>query len=164
MTVAAAALCFARAVSRKAGLPPPSAESLMPPTSRPQPRAEILEIDAYVPGKAAPAGAGKTYKLSSNESPLGPPPRRTEAFAKPRARWRSTATARQGTAAGDRRAARLDPARLICGNGSDELIGLLAQAYLGARRRGALQPVGFVSYPIAIRAAGGTPVIAPERD
>ena len=53
----------------------------MPPTSRPQPRAEILEIDAYVPGKAAPAGAGKTYKLSSNESPLGPSPKAAQAFA-----------------------------------------------------------------------------------
>ncbi|MBV8472093.1 MAG: histidinol-phosphate transaminase, partial [Hyphomicrobiales bacterium] len=49
-------------------------------TMRPQPRAEIMAIDAYVPGKSAVAGLAKVYKLSSNESPLGPSPRAIEAF------------------------------------------------------------------------------------
>ena len=53
----------------------------MPPASRPQPRAEILAIDAYIPGKSAPAGPAKTYKLSSNESPLGPSPKAVRAAA-----------------------------------------------------------------------------------
>jgi histidinol-phosphate aminotransferase len=58
----------------------------------------------------------------------------------------------------------LDPSRVICGNGSDELFGLLAHAYLGPGEEGLYSEYGFLEYPICIRAAGGTPVIAPEAD
>ena len=46
---------------------------------RPQPRAAILEIDPYVPGKSRVPGVDKVHKLSSNESPLGPSPKAVEA-------------------------------------------------------------------------------------
>ena len=39
---------------------------------RPQPRPGVLDIDAYVPGRSSAPGAAKVFKLSSNESPLGP--------------------------------------------------------------------------------------------
>ena len=42
---------------------------------RPQPRAGVLKIDAYVPGKSAAPGAERVFKLSSNETPLGPSPK-----------------------------------------------------------------------------------------
>ena len=43
-----------------------------PDQARPTPRAGIMDIEAYVPGKStAPAGVAKVYKLSSNENPLG---------------------------------------------------------------------------------------------
>ncbi|HXT05709.1 MAG TPA: histidinol-phosphate transaminase [Roseiarcus sp.] len=135
------------------------------PAPRPQPRPELLEIEAYVPGKPAPAGAGKTYKLSSNESPLGPSPKAIAAYREAAA---NLASYPDGGASALRHAigARhgLDPARLLCGNGSDELIGLIAQVLLTSGDEGLYSQFGFVSYPIAIRAAGGTPVIAPERD
>lgn len=135
------------------------------PAPRPQPRPELLEIEAYVPGKPAPAGAGKTYKLSSNESPLGPSPKAIAAYREAAA---NLASYPDGGASALRHAigARhgVDPARLLCGNGSDELIGLIAQVLLTPGDEGLYSQFGFVSYPIAIRAAGGTPVIAPERD
>ncbi|TIQ24102.1 MAG: histidinol-phosphate transaminase, partial [Mesorhizobium sp.] len=47
---------------------------------RPTPRAGIMDIEAYVPGKStAPAGVTKVHKLSSNENPLGPSPKAIEA-------------------------------------------------------------------------------------
>src|SRR5947209_4764493 len=106
----------------------------MPPhSSRPQPRAEVLAIDAYVPGKSAPAGAAKTYKLSSNESPLGPSPKAVKAYAEAAA---SLALYPDGSSHVLREAVGavhgLDPQRILCGNGSDELIGLIAQTFLSA--------------------------------
>ena len=54
--------------------------SQTPDKARPTPRAGIMDIDAYVPGKStAPAGVAKVYKLSSNENPLGPSPKAIEA-------------------------------------------------------------------------------------
>ena len=46
---------------------------------RPQPRAGVMAIDPYVPGKSGAKG-GKVFKLSSNESPLGPSPKALEAY------------------------------------------------------------------------------------
>ena len=131
--------------------------------SPPAPRPEVLAIEAYTPGKSAPAGAGKTYKLSSNESPLGPSPKAIAAFGEASA---NLALYPDGGASALRRAigARhgLEPQRILCGNGSDELIGLIAQVFLTPGDEGLYSQFGFLSYPIAIRAAGGTPVIAPE--
>ncbi len=133
--------------------------------SRPQPRAELLAIEAYVPGKPAPASASKTYKLSSNESPVGPSPSAIAAFrdaAATLALYPDGAAQTLRRAIGERHG--LDPARILCGNGSDELIGLLAQVFLKPGDEALYSQFGFLSYPIAIRAAGGTPVVAPERD
>src|SRR6185436_1610018 len=49
-------------------------------TTRPQPRKGVLEIDAYVPGKSSAPGVAKVYKLSSNETPLGPSPKAIAAY------------------------------------------------------------------------------------
>jgi histidinol-phosphate aminotransferase len=93
----------------------------------PKPRPGILEIEAYVPGKSkAPAGI-KLHKLSSNETPLGPSPHAIAAY-------KTAAEALElypdGTAEKLRNAIAhrygLDPARILCGAGSDELLSLLA--------------------------------------
>ena len=44
------------------------------------PRPSILSIEPYVGGRSQTAGAGPTYKMSSNESPLGPSARAIAAF------------------------------------------------------------------------------------
>ena len=135
----------------------------MPPL-RPQPRANVLAIEAYTPGKSAAPGAGRTHKLSSNESPLGPSPQAVEAYAEA-ARTLALYPDGGSTALKEAVAARygLDPAGLMFGNGSDELLGLIAQTFISPGEEGLYSQYGFLSYPIAIRAAGGVPVVAPER-
>ena len=113
---------------------------------QPQPRPEILAIDAYVPGKSRVAGVAKVHKLSSNESPLGPSPKAIEAF---RALAASLALYPDGASTALREAIGrrygLDPARIICGNGSDELLALLAHAFLRPGDEGLYSQYGFLN-------------------
>jgi histidinol-phosphate aminotransferase len=131
----------------------------------PKARPGILDIDIYVPGKSkAPAGV-KLHKLSSNENPLGASPKAIEAFRQAGAslelypdgsaeKLRNAIAGRYG----------LDPARIICGAGSDELLSLIAYAYLGPGDEGLYSQHGFLVYRIATLAAGATPVVAPEKN
>jgi len=132
---------------------------------KPQPRPELLAIDAYVPGASGAGGAAKIHKLSSNESPLGPSPRAIAAF---RAESDKLALYPDGSATALRAAIAdrygLDTDRILCGNGSDELLGLLAHVFLSPGEEAVYSQYGFLEYPIAIRAAGGVPVVAPETD
>ena len=129
----------------------------------PTPRPGILDIDAYVPGDSEIAGAGKIIKLSSNETPLGPSPAAVAAY---RAAGGELERYPDGDATALRHAigARmgLDPQRIVCGAGSDELLNLLAQAYLGPGDEAIYTQHGFMVYRIAILANGATPVVAPE--
>lgn len=133
--------------------------------TRPVPRPGVLDIEAYVPGKsAAPAGV-KLHKLSSNETPLGPSPKAIAAYGSiadklelypdgSSSKLRQAIAGRYG----------LDPARLICGTGSDELLQLVTKAYLGDGDEGVFTEHGFLVYRIAILAAGGKPVVVPEKN
>ncbi len=131
----------------------------------PKPRPGVLDIEAYVPGESHVPGGLKPVKLSSNETPLGPSPKAIEAFAAA-----GTALERypDGQASALRQAiARrfgLNPDRIVCGAGSDELISLIAHAYLGPGDEGLYTEHGFLLYRIVILAAGATPVVAPEKD
>lgn len=132
---------------------------------RPVPRPGVLDIAAYVPGKSKAAGGVKLHKLSSNETPLGASPKAIAAFASVGDRLELYPDG----AASDLREAigrvyGLDPARLVCGNGSDDLLHLLTMAYVGPGDEGLYSQYGFLVYPIAITAAGGTCVVAPEKD
>jgi histidinol-phosphate aminotransferase len=53
----------------------------MSSTDMPRPKPGVLDIAAYVPGRETVHGAAKVYKLSSNETPLGPSPKVAEAIA-----------------------------------------------------------------------------------
>lgn len=133
--------------------------------SRPQPRAGVMAIDPYKPGKSGAPGVGKVFKLSSNETPLGPSPRAKEALKKIVDRLEIYP---DGTAMALREAigARngLDPARIVCGAGSDEVISLLTYAYVGPGDETICTRHSFAIYRIATLAAGGTPVIAQEKN
>jgi histidinol-phosphate aminotransferase len=132
---------------------------------KPLPRPEILAIDPYVPGKSNVPGVAKAHKLSSNESPLGPSPKAIEAV---RALADSLELYPDGASTALREAIGrrygLDASRIICGNGSDELLALLAHVFLHPGDEGLYSQYGFLTYPICIRAAGGVPVIAKETD
>lgn len=132
----------------------------------PRPHAGILAVDPYVPGKSkAPGVAGPIFKLSSNETPLGPSPKAIAAF---QASVGALAAYPDGTAAPLRAAIgrrhRLDPEQIVCGAGSDEILFLLANIYLEPGDEGIVTQHGFLLYPTAILAAGGTPVVVADRD
>ena len=134
-------------------------------SARPVPRHGVMSIEAYVPGRsAAPAGV-KVHKLSSNETPLGPSPRAIEAAGAAMGRlayYPDGSSIRLRDAIAHKFG--LDPARLVCGNGSDELLSLLTMSYVGPGDEGVFCEHGFLVYRIAILAAGGIPVVAKERD
>ncbi len=131
----------------------------------PAPRPGIMDISAYVPGRSRAGGGGPVYKLSSNESPLGASPRARAAFMElaDRLELYPDGSARElREALADRHG--LNAERIVCGNGSDELLELLAHAYLGPGDEAIYSEHGFLVYPIAIKANGATPVAAPEKN
>ncbi len=130
---------------------------------RPLPRAGVLEIAAYVPGRQKATGGGRLHKLSSNETPLGASPKARAAYAAVADKlelYPDGASTDLRQAIADVHG--LNPDNLICGAGSDELLSLIAYAYLGDGHEAVYSRHGFLVYEIAIRAAGATPVIAPE--
>ncbi len=132
---------------------------------RPQPRAGVLDIEAYVPGKSSAPGAAKIFKLSSNETPLGPSPRAIAAYQSVAAHLEdypdgSASELREAIG----RAFGLDPERIVCGAGSDDLLNLLARAYLADGDEAIHTTHGFLVYPIATLGTGARPVAAAETD
>jgi len=132
---------------------------------RPQPRPGVLDIDPYVPGKSAAPGVARVFKLSSNETPLGPSPRAIAAY-------RAAADHLQDYPDGASTALReaigrafgLDPNRIVCGAGSDDLLNLLADAYLRDGDEAIYTTHGFLVYPIATLGSGAKPIVAPEKN
>jgi len=132
---------------------------------RPVPQSGILDISPYVPGKSAAHGAGPVYKLSANENPLGPSPKAVEAFnnaGNELALYPDGAATRLREALGAHYG--LNPDHIVCGAGSDEILGLLAHAFLGPGDEAVYSQYGFLVYPIAIRTQSAKPVVAPESD
>jgi histidinol-phosphate aminotransferase len=131
--------------------------------TRPRPRPGVLAIDPYIPGQSSAPGAANIFKLSANETPLGPSPHAREAlrgFADRLQDYPDGAATVLREAIGTRHG--FDPARIVCGNGSDEILHLLASAYIGPGDEGIFTEHGFLVYKIAILAAGGVPIVAGE--
>lgn len=134
-------------------------------TSQPQPKPGIMDIQPYVGGKSKAEGAQRVIKLSSNENPWGPSPKAIAAYeaeAKNLHRYPDGghSTLREAIAG----VTKLPAAQLICGAGSDELIGMLVHAYAGAGDEVLYSQHGFLMYKIYALANGATPVTAPEKD
>lgn len=128
-------------------------------------RSGILDIAAYVPGESKVPGGLTPAKLSSNETPLGPSPAAIEAFkaaAGELERYPDGQATRLREAIARRYG--LDMTRIVCGSGSDELLGLLARGYLGPGDEAIYTEHGFLVYRIAILTNGATPVVVRERD
>jgi histidinol-phosphate aminotransferase len=130
----------------------------------PVPRPGILDIVPYVGGDAKIAGVKRPIRLASNESALGPSPKAIAAY---RALAGEVHRYPEGNAQELREALGrhhgLDPARIVCGAGSDELIALLLRCYAGQGDEVLYSRHGFLMYPIGARSVGATPIAAPER-
>jgi histidinol-phosphate aminotransferase len=124
--------------------------------SRPRPRPEILGIAPYVPGESkAGSGANRVVKLSSNEGAFGVPPAARaayEAAAGSLHRYPDGGSTALRRAIGARFG--LDPERIVCGAGSDDLIYQLCLAYGGPGTELMMSEHGFSIYEIAGLYAG----------
>src|SRR5271165_2705442 len=141
------------------------AERSLKSMPRPQPRPGVLAIDPYVPGKSSAPGVAKVFKLSSNETPLGPSPHAIAAYremADHLQDYPDGASTALREAIG--RAFGLDPDRIVCGAGSDDLLNLLADAYLSDGDEAIHTTHGFLVYPIATLGSGAKPIVAAEKN
>lgn len=133
--------------------------------TKPAPKEWILGISPYVPGKAAADDGRPLIKLSANENPLGTGDAARVALV---AATADLATYPDPGAAKLREAIAqahgLDPARVIYGTGSDELLHIAASAYAGPGDEVLYVRYGFSVYDIAARRVGAIPVIAPDAD
>ncbi len=129
----------------------------------PTPRPGIMDVAPYIGGESKAAGVNRVIRLASNENPLGPSPKAVAAYA---AEQDDLHRYPDGGALALRQAIAesegLDPARIACGAGSDELIALLVRAYAGPGDEVLYSEHGFLMYGISARTAGATVVAAPE--
>ncbi|MBN7795277.1 histidinol-phosphate transaminase [Parahaliea mediterranea] len=123
------------------------------------------KLAPYVQGQSRIDGVEKPIKLSSNESSHGPSPAALAAFeAAAPALHRYPDGSQQALREAIARVHGLDAGRIICGNGSDELISLMVRAYVSAGDDVLLSENGFIMSNIHCTAQGANLLIAPERD
>lgn len=129
------------------------------------PRPSILSIEPYVGGSSKIPGVNRIVKLSSNEGAFGVPPGAQAAYAKLAAELHRYPDG-GSTALREAIAARfgLNSEKIVCGNGSDELIGHIVMAYGGEGTELVMSAHGFVMYDIAGRYAGCQVIKVPERN
>ncbi|HEY0959245.1 MAG TPA: histidinol-phosphate transaminase [Novosphingobium sp.] len=128
------------------------------------PKPWISAIHAYVPGKSAGKDGRPLIKLSANENPLGTSTKALAARgdAVPPSLYPDPDSNALRAALGALHG--IDPARILCGTGSGELLGVAASAYAGPGDEILYVRYGFSLYEIVARRCGATPVIAPDAD
>lgn len=130
----------------------------------------IYSIKPYKPGKPLDElereyGISGSIKLASNENPLGPSPKAAEAMQSSIANLH-----RYPDGSGYRLTRKLaeklgtDAEKIVLGNGSDEVIGMLCRALLTSRDEAVMSAPSFLMYEILVRSVGATPVFVPLRD
>jgi histidinol-phosphate aminotransferase len=131
---------------------------------------DIASLTPYVPGKPVEElerelGIPKAIKLASNENPLGPSPKALAVLAEATAtlhRYPDGGAHKLRVALADRW--KVQPDQVILGNGSDEIIGLLARTFLSPGDEAVMADQTFVIYKMEVTAAHGKPVIVPMRE
>lgn len=127
------------------------------------PKPSILQINPYKGGLSKAKDGQKVIKLSSNETPLGASPKAIEAYKKEAEnlkRYPDGGATLLRQAIGE--VYNLDPERIVCGSGSDELISFLCLAYAGVGSEVIYTEHGFLMYKIYALTVGATPVSVPE--
>lgn len=123
----------------------------------------VLRLAPYMQGQSSIEGVSNPIKLSSNESSHGPSPKAVEAYhqaAKQLNRYPDGSQSALRAAIAE--VYSLDPDRIICGNGSDELIQLMARTFIDDGHEALLSENGFIMSNIHCTAQGADLVIAPE--
>jgi histidinol-phosphate aminotransferase len=125
----------------------------------------IAAMHSYVPGKAKLGDRPVVARLASNENPFGPSPKALAAMQAVLAdahRYPDSGSAALREAVAARHG--LDPARVICGTGSDELLHMAASAFAGPGDEIIHVRHGFAVYGLAAQRVGATVIVAPDRD
>jgi histidinol-phosphate aminotransferase len=133
--------------------------------SAPLPRPEVYSVASYVGGESKLPGFDKPIKLSSNEGAFGPSPASIAAVTEAALtmhRYPDGGMTKLRAALGA--AFGLSAEKIICGNGSDELLALLIQAYGGPGTELIMSAHGFSIYEIAGKLNGCTVLKAAERE
>jgi histidinol-phosphate aminotransferase len=128
---------------------------------------DIAALSPYVPGKPIEElqrelGLTRVIKLASNENPLGPSPKALGVIHEGVAtlhRYPDGGAFRLRQALADRWKVTAD--QIILGNGSDEILGLLARTFLSPGDEAVMADQTFVIYKMEVMAAHGKAVIAP---
>ncbi len=134
------------------------------PSNRPEAKPWIMGIHAYVPGVARAKDGRELVKLSANENPLGTSEAALAArtAAPSPAQYPDPDATELRTAIGELHD--IDPARIVCGTGSDELLNLAAQGFAGPGDELLFSRYSFSVYDIAARRCGATPIEAVDND
>lgn len=126
----------------------------------------ILGLSPYQPGKPESElerelGISNIVKLASNENPWGPSPLVVEALKKGLSRL-SRYPDGGGYALKSRIAEKLSlsPDRITLGNGSSEILEIIARLFLGPDRAGLFSEYSFAMYPLIVQALGAEARIA----
>jgi len=129
----------------------------------PKPLPQLAGVNAYVPGEAPKNTGGKTYKLASNENPLGASPLAKRVYADLAAKMElyPDGAARELKAALAKKHG-LDPARLVLGAGSDDIFLMLGRAYLGPGDESISTKHAFAIYAIIAQQQGAKVVTVDE--
>jgi len=130
-----------------------------------EPRPGILDIKPYKPGAADAPGIADPVKLSSNENPMGSSPMARAAFenaSRSLNLYPDGGALRLREAIGE--ANNIDPDRIVCGTGSDELLQLLGRAYLSPGDKVVQSQYGFLVYRLVAMQSGAELISADETD
>jgi len=128
---------------------------------------DIASLSPYVPGKPIEElqrelGLARVIKLASNENPLGSSPKALAALSGGTStlhRYPDGGAFRLRESLADRW--KVTPDQVILGNGSDEILGLLARTFLAPGDEAVMADQTFVIYKMEVTAAHGKPVIVP---
>lgn len=128
---------------------------------------DIAALSPYVPGKPIEElqrelGLTRVIKLASNENPLGPSPKALAVINESAAtlhRYPDGGAFRLREALADRWKVTSD--HIILGNGSDEILGLLARTFLSPGDEAVMADHTFVIYKMEVMAAHGKAVTIP---
>ncbi|MBK1649258.1 histidinol-phosphate transaminase [Rhabdochromatium marinum] len=137
---------------------------------RPQPAPQIGALNPYVPGKPITElerelGIRESIKLASNENPLGPGELARAAYAQAAAELGRYPDG--GGFALRHAIARhhdVDPEMITIGNGSNDVLDLVARTFLHPGQEALFSQYAFAVYPIATQSVGATARVAPAKD